>query len=500
MNLNKADIIAIEKEACKRSLSTFVQRAWHVLEPATELKWGWCLDAICEHLEAISRGELKKDLLMNVPPGSMKSLLTCVFWPAWEWGAFGKPHLRIIGTAHAEKLAIRDTRKCRNLIKSQWYQSRWEVVVSQDQDGKKEFGNTSHGVRNASAFTSITGERGDRVILDDPIGAFDANSEAKLEAARLAFTETLPTRVNNKDSRIVVIMQRLSEKDTSGIILSEEYDYEHLCIPMRYESNNTKVTSLGWEDPRTKDGELMFPERFPEDQVVELEKKLGSYGAAGQLQQRPSPRGGGLFKEKWFGKYEYEIPRLKYRIITVDTAMKDGQQNDYNVMDCWGCTEIGQAILLDKVKKKMEIPELLTTLRDFINKQQSDPRPIMQQAPLRGTWVEDKVSGTTVIQTLRREGKTILAISRSKGNQANDKYSRACNVVPDVESGHVILPAMAPYYDDLINTICTFPAGANDDDVDTMVDAVEIIRNNAYTTSTTENQHSYGSAARANHW
>src|SRR4051812_40014013 len=199
MQLSQADLQAVERELCRRSLAEFARRAWHVLEPAAELKWGWALDAICMHLEAVTDGRILR-LLMNVPPGSMKSLLTGVIWPAWEWGPRGMPEMRFVGTAHEEQLAIRDSRRCRDLIKSDWYQGLWPVQLAGDLDGKREFGNTRKGIRQARAFTSMTGVRGDRIILDDPISADNANSEAKLEAARIAFTETLPTRINSDKS------------------------------------------------------------------------------------------------------------------------------------------------------------------------------------------------------------------------------------------------------------------------------------------------------------
>ena len=247
----------------------------------------------------MTSGEINK-LLINVPPGSMKSLLTGVIWPAWEWGPKARQELRYLGTAHSQNLAVRDNTKSRRLISSAWYQERWHVVLTSDQNQKTKFENDKTGFREAMAFTSMTGSRGDRVILDDPISADSANSEKELENAKITFTESLPTRVNNEDSAIVVIMQRLHSRDTSGVILSRELPYEHLLIPMRYEEGNSKTTSIGWTDPRTKDGEIMFPERFPEKAVKELETTLGSYAAAGQLQQRPVPRGGGMFKRSWF--------------------------------------------------------------------------------------------------------------------------------------------------------------------------------------------------------
>ena len=182
LGLTAADRLAIERELCRRSLADFARMAWPILEPATPLKWGWALDAICAHLEAVTRGEITR-LLMTVPPGTMKSLLTGVIWPAWEWGPVGRPELRFISTAHKHDLAVRDNLKCRRLIQSDWYQARWPVHLTSDQNAKTKFENDRTGFREAMAFASMTGARGDRVILDDPLSADDANSEAALLAA-----------------------------------------------------------------------------------------------------------------------------------------------------------------------------------------------------------------------------------------------------------------------------------------------------------------------------
>ena len=154
MKLTAADLLACERELASRSLADFARMAWAQLEPATELKWGWALDSICEHLEAVSRGEIKR-LLMNVPPGSMKSLLTGVIWPAWEWGPKGRPELRYLGTAHKQELAVRDNMKCRRLIQSAWYQERWPIALTSDQNAKTKFENDRTGFREAMAFTKI---------------------------------------------------------------------------------------------------------------------------------------------------------------------------------------------------------------------------------------------------------------------------------------------------------------------------------------------------------
>ena len=373
--------------------------------------------------------------------------------------------MRFVGTAHEEGLAIRDSRRCRDLIKSEWYQELWPIELKSDLDGKREFGNTSMGVRQARSFTSLTGVRGDRVILDDPISADNANSEAKLEAARVTFTETLPTRVNSDKSAIVIIMQRLNEADVSGVILAMGLPYVHLHIPMRFEPDNRCTTSIGWTDPRTYDGELMFPERFSEAQVQELEIQLGVYGAAGQLQQRPSPRGGGLFKTAWF-RYWTALPALEYRFITGDTAQKTGEKNDYSVLQCWGRSTVGQAVLIDQIRGKWEAPELLQETRSFWLKHNATGG-----STLRGLYVEDKASGTGLIQTLRREGLPIIPVQRN-----TDKSVRAGDASPFIQSGNVLLPSDAPWLSDFLKETAKFPNGAHDDQVDPMCDAIKSVQ------------------------
>lgn len=265
-------------------------------------------------------------------------------------------------------------------------------------------------------------------------------------------------------------MQRLNERDVSGVILSTGLDYVHLCIPMRYEPDRHCTTSIGWSDPRTVPGELMFPARFSEAQVQELERSLGSYGTAGQLQQRPAPRGGGIINTDWF-RYWQVLPALDYRFITMDTAQKTGQQNDYSVMQCWGRSTIGQAVLIDQLRGKWEAPELLMQARAFWLKQQGDMRPMVQRAALRGLYVEDKVSGTGLIQTMRREGMPVLAVQRNK-----DKISRAYDAAPFIESGNVMLPQDAYWLSDLLAETSSFPAGAHDDQLDPMFDAIGIVQ------------------------
>jgi predicted phage terminase large subunit-like protein len=287
------------------SLYTFVKLAWRELEPEHKFVGGWALAAMCRHLEAITRGTLldmglMNRLLMNVPPGMMKSLLVGVFWPAWEWGPMGMPHLSYFGTAYKVELAIRDSRKMRDLIESDWYQEHWGDKFRLTRRGEGDFANDKGGWRLAVAFDGLTGGRADRVLVDDPHSTEKAESEAERKTAIRIFRESLHSRVNNDKSAIVIIMQRLHENDVSGTAIRLGLDYIHLMLPMEYEPNRQCRTPIGFEDPRTMEGELLFPERFDQAFLKRERKVMTAYAQAGQWQQRPTPREGGMFKRAWF--------------------------------------------------------------------------------------------------------------------------------------------------------------------------------------------------------
>ncbi len=288
-----------------RKLSGFIREAWHVLEPSQPYVHGWHIDVVCDHLEAITSGRfidlgLSNRLIVNIPPGTMKSLMVGVFWGAWEWGPRALPAMRYLTTSYSEDYAKRDARRTRDLIMSDWYQERWGETVKLVRFGETSFENTAGGWREAMPFQSLTGGRGDRVIIDDPHSTETAESEAERRRTIRVFRESVPTRVNDPTaSAIVVIMQRLHEEDVTGVALSMKLGYQHLMLPMEFEPERACETALPFRDPRTLEDELLFPERFPRA-VVERDKvPLGSYAVAGQFQQRPVKREGGLFKRAW---------------------------------------------------------------------------------------------------------------------------------------------------------------------------------------------------------
>lgn len=478
------DAIRHEREAreCEVSLSNFVRHAWSVIEPSTELKWGWALDAICLHLQAVSDGDITR-LLMNVPPGSMKSLLTNVFWPSWEWGPLNVPHMRFLSTAHKQDLAIRDNLKCRRLIKSDWYQSHWPVKIVSDQDSKSKFENDKTGFREAMAFTSMTGSRGDRVTLDDPLSVDDANSEAALAACESTFREALPTRVNNDESSIVVIMQRLHEKDPSGIILKEMLGYEHLMLPMEFEEARRCRTSIGFTDPRKEEGELMFPERFGPQTVKSYKKVLGEMAYAGQMQQRPAPAGGGILKTKHFQLWPHdrELPVFDYVVQSYDCAFTEKTSGDPTACTVWGSfTERGKrgVMLLDSWAEHLGYPALRRKVIEewhSIYGKTSSRKGKKTDAVL----VEKKASGQSLLQDLR--ASNIPAIPYDPGSV--DKINRAHQVAPILELDCIWVPESSKepgrpvtWARPFLLQCEQFPNAEHDDYVDTLSQAMILMR------------------------
>ncbi len=458
LQLNNTDYLNIEREYCSRSLANFSKRAWKVLEPMAPLRWGWALDAITDHLDAVVSGEIRR-LLINVPPGCMKSLLTGVMMPAYEWGPKNKPGVRYLGTSHKLDLAIRDNVKCRRLVKSPWFQALWPTELVADQDMKTKFENTHTGFREAMAFTSMTGSRGDRVVLDDPLSVDDGESETELASVEKTFTEALPTRLNDQTrSAIVVIMQRLHEQDPSGIILSRDLPYTKLILPMRFEQDRRCFTMLGFKDPRIADGELLFPELFPETAVQELEQVMGgpeSYAVAGQMQQRPAPRGGGLFKEDWFKVIKQEdLPQIVRSARGWDFAASKKTRSAYTAGAKIGITKDKRIIILNVLRKRGTPAEVEKLLKETAK---SDGKKVHGSIP--------KDPGQAGIAQSDYLIKALMGYKYEATPESGNKVTRAEPLASQAQAGNVYI-LEAPWNKDFINEATSFPNGRFKDQID----------------------------------
>lgn len=312
-------------------LLAFVRYFWDVLEPNREFSEGWALEAMAEHLEAVTNGDITR-ILINVPPGSCKSLLTNVFWPAWEWSACNQPGTRYISFSYSSLLTERDNQRFMDLIESKRFQDMWGHRFKLRSKGVTKVSNDKHGWKFASSVRGTgTGERADRILCDDPHNIKEGESKTIREETVRWFKEAMSNRLNHMTkSAIVVIMQRVHEDDVSGAIISGELPYEHLMIPLLYESDRHCETSIGWTDPREIEGDNYWPERMPA-QAVEEAKQMGEFAFVAQYQQRPSPRGGGIFKTDWWEIWEPEdgkYPPFEFIIASCDPAYTDRDEND----------------------------------------------------------------------------------------------------------------------------------------------------------------------------
>lgn len=452
LQITDQDVWHLERELCERHLVEFIKQAWHVIEPGQRYVHGWHLEAVAEHLEAVTSGQIMR-LLINIPPGTMKSLIVGVFWPAWEWGPRGMQHLRYVSASHEQTLAIRDNLKMRRLVESEWYQARWPVALTNDQNAKIKFENQKTGFRQACAVTSMTGNRGDRVIWDDPHSVEGAISDKDRETTIRELKETVPTRLNNPDSSaIIIVMQRLHERDVSGVIIEEKLGYEHLMLPMEFEAERRCRTSIGFMDPRTEDGELLFPARFPRHVVDRDKKAMGSMAVAGQFQQRPAPRGGGIIKADLLTIAQPPSKFLKV-IRYWDKAGTEGA-GDFTSGCKMGLDEQGRFWILDITKGQWGAPKRERTIKQTAFADGVEVDVYVEQEPGSG----GKESAESTIANL---AGFVCRADKVTGS----KESRADPLSVQVEAGNVFL-APGDWNTAFIDEARTWPVGQHRDQID----------------------------------
>jgi len=396
----------IEAAYYESSLYEFLKAGWRYIDPNPYVD-SWHLGAIAEHLEAVRDGQITR-LIINQPPRTSKSSMLVAFDP-WVWAQAEKtdtsgPGVQFLHASYAQNLSIRDSVKTRRLIESPWYQKYWgsRVSITTDQNTKTRFDNNQGGYRLATSVGgTLTGEGGGIIIIDDPHNAVEMESELVRQGTIDWFDNSLSTRLNNaRTGAIILVMQRLHEDDLTGHILASGDDsWVHLMLPMRYEPERAAIlypNAIGWSDPRTQDGELLTPDRYDEMSVDRLERQLGPFGAAGQLQQRPEPKGGGILKRDWWQDWDKDtFPEMEFVIATVDTAYTTKEENDFSAMTVWGVyrddNDVPQVMLMNGWKARHELHDLVERIGSTARKFKVDH-----------LLIENKASGISVAQEIRR--------------------------------------------------------------------------------------------------
>jgi len=502
----------------EQSLYEFLRNAWKTIDPSPFTD-SWAIEAIAEHLQAVTDGEIRR-LIINVPPRCGKSTITSVCWPGWVWAQeqispTSGPGVKFLTASYAQQLSIRDSVKCRRLIESPWYRSLWgsRFALTSDQNTKSRFDNSKGGTRlSTSVGSALTGEGGACILVDDPNAAAEAFSEANIETTIDWWDNALSTRLDDpKTGAFVVIQQRLAENDLTGHILEKQVgDWSHICLPMKYEPDRSFTTVIGWKDPRTNEGELLWPERFGEPEVKALEKALGPWAAAGQLQQRPEPKGGGVIKREWWQTWPSDnYPPVEYIIASLDTAYTTKTENDYSALTVWGIfsganttpatkyvnRESGlidqseQTILFDKALEQRfqikvggdenTIPKVMCMmawaerleLHDLIKKVSETCKTYKVDKLI----IENKGSGISVAQEVRRLYSHETFAVQLVDPKGQDKLARLHSVAHLFAEGMIYAPDR-DWADKLITQVGQFPRGKHDDLVDTVSMAIRHLR------------------------
>lgn len=454
--------LVVHAEKARRSLWEFARQAWHVHHPQVAFQDNWHIGAICEHLEAVSKKQIRQ-LLINVPPRFLKSFIVSVYWPAWEW--IDSPHLQWIAAAAASDVVLRDARQHKEVCVSEWYQKSFMPQWNFDsaQDAKGYFVNTAGGARlSRSTGQRIIGLGGHRILVDDPIDAADAFSDKKQLTEHIRWFDTvLSTRKNSPDTPIVIIMQRLHERDLSGHLL-DRGGWEHLCLPNEFDGAK-RTTFLGAYDPRKKKGELLFPDRLTTDETERKKKALGLAAYSGQYQQEPAPAEGVIFREHTFQYWLPEkLPKFDYVLGAWDcTYGSTTSDADFVVGQTWGIHGAKRYLLHPCERRRMTVPDMLEAIKEQIRLWPS----------IRAVIVENKAKGKEVVEALSREIPGLVGWNPT----GQSKQGRAYAVTPQFEAGQIFFPH-PEYYgwvrDHFLPEVLRFPSARHDDQVDAMTMAL----------------------------
>lgn len=506
----------------------FIRYFWREVEPDRPFVEGWILEAMCLHLEAVADGRIIR-LLINVPPGSMKSLLCSVFFPAWMWGPKDRASNRYLNFSYAAHLTERDNERMMQIIKSPRFQELWgsrrekvwdekrgrSVIVDKGfrltADGKTKPATNRTGWKFATSVGGVgTGERGDGVILDDPHSIKDDNSEVVRPETVRWFKEAMGNRLNDMSkSFIIVIMQRTHEADVAGTIIEEQsHLYTHLNVPMEFEADNRCITRdrYGvelWRDPRTEDGELMWPERFGPDDI-EMCKAAGEHAWVSQYQQRPEPRGGAIIKRAYWkpyickrdGRGREVWPTFEWTVASVDSAFTEKKENDPAGFTIWGVFQNDEGSMCALLKQAWRKH---LTLSGMARRKRKDETWADYAAETQSEWglsqwmryechrhrvdellIEGKASGIDLFNELRRDAKFDPWTARLIDPKNLDKHARAWRVQPVFAEGLIYAMLDKKYAKLAIDEMAVFPRGKRDDITDSATQAIHDMRRRGF--------------------
>ena len=441
-------LLALQLHAVKTDFKCFLMQSFAALHGGQALCGNWHLDLLADYLERLERGDIRR-LIINMPPRYLKSLCVSVAWPAWLLAQ--NPAARVIVASYAASLSEKHSLDCRKLLEEAWYRGLFPASgLKRGENEKRLFHTQKRGFRlAASVGGALTGYGGDVLIVDDPLNPLQAESKVLRTLCNRWFEHTFSSRLNDKNQgKMLVVMQRVHPDDLSGYLLRKG-GWEQLTLPAIALQTRHYVPLV--KPYRFREGAALHPAREGAVLLEKLRHDLGSQAFAAQYLQEPVARGGGMIKVDWLGYYD-TAGEVEYCMQSWDTAIKSGAGNDYSVGLCFGLRG-GEVLLLDVRREKMDFPELRRAMVDFAAKWQP-----------RGVLVEDKGSGQSLLQDLRREpGANWLGIMPRL-----DKLTRLAAVSPMLEAGRLKMPRNAAWKDAFESELLAFPQGRHDDQVDAL--------------------------------
>lgn len=454
------------------------------------------MDAACLHLQETLLDLLRArrdpdfvqrapDWIFNVPPRSSKSTLVSVFFPAWAW--LLDPSLAFMCLSANPHVSQRDSRDWRELVGSRWYLGLvaslgGDWIIKENEDALGHVANTARGRRDARGLNAnVIGLGCDVLIIDDPHDEKELTDYKRTEVLD-RYDQGVHNRVNDPLRCMrVLVMQRLHQDDLAGHLLATG-KWNHLMIPMEFDAARACETVYGWRDPRTEEGELLQPERFPREWVAAERDRLKEYGYAAKHQQTPSPKGGGMFpREAWrFWKPDgvaagaaqrpkgcTDLPArplpAKFDAVhwSLDTASRSGAHNDWDVLTVWG-VHGADLYLLERLRVHLELDKLCEAIIAL------EGRLRARGYRVHARLVEGRARGDSVVQLLgrpRAQGGTALP-GIITIDPKESKEVRAAAAQPRVTAGNVHIPEGAPWLDEWVDEFAMFPVGSHDDQVD----------------------------------
>ncbi len=444
----------------RNDFSSFIRKVFQTINPGIIYEHNWHIDLICDYLDAIEKGEIKR-LMINIPPRTLKSICVSVAWPAWLLGQNSK--IRIISASYAQNISTKHSLDCRFVIESDWYKEIFkDTRISKKENRKTKFITTNFGMRFASSVGgSVTGEGGDILIIDDPHNPAHISSERIRQKTIEWYEQNFVSRLNSKsDGVIVIVMQRLHHNDLCGYLEKKDnHNWQILKIPALAESRI--LYNIGNKNYVMEKDETIHKDREKKEYLTRLASEIGQDNFAAQYLQDPVNNFISILSLKDISYYQSLPHNFDYIIQSWDTAIKTNEESDYSVCSTWYIIS-DKYYLVHILREKLAYPDLKKQVVK-LSKQYS-PKYIC---------IEDKASGQSIIQDLRNEGYMNVIPVKPK----LDKITRFASIVPYFQSARILFPNQSPYLNILIDELTKFPNSNHDDIVDSISQAINYLVN-----------------------